>query len=592
MKQNEPGVFKQLRAENQALERVGNPSGRDRGRASRPAGQHVLGAFAVCAAVFGFASVRGSAAELGGAAVGTVPIAATLDQLTQDVASGRAAMIMGWVLAAAFLVMFMQAGFGLVATGLCRAKSAAHVMTMNLMIYGLGMLGFWVCGFALMFGGFAHGPAAIGSQPVLGEGLRALDHEWAPVLFGHRMGLLGGKGFLLDPTHFDASVFALFLFQIVFLNIAASIPTGAMAERWNFRNFMLYGFWAGALPFAIYGNWVWGGGWLAQLGQNFGLGHGHVDFAGSSVVHLCGGMIALAGAFVLGPRLGKYGPSGKPRPIPGHNLVYVMVGTLILAFGWFGMSAGSGLSGPDNRVAVIAFNTMLAAAASGLGAYFTLIFKFGKPDPSILCNGVLAGLVAITAPCAFVSPSGAFIIGAVAGVLVVHAVVFVEGTLRLDDPVGAVSVHGLGGAWGALSVGLFANGAYGAGWGGVHKLFKAGQTFTLLNDGTAAAVAKFREMTGPGAAGGWADVGITGALGPLFGAPVSDWSQLAAQCVGVLTCFVFVGAFAYAWFRLSNSVVRIRSRREDEIAGLDLREMGAECYPDYQLTDKSSPRVS
>ena len=375
MKHNEPGVFKQLRAEIQALERVGNPGGRDREPEWRPAGRRVLGAFAVCAAVFALSLVRGSAAEMDGAAVSTAPAAATLDELTQAVASGRAAMILGWILAAAFLVMFMQAGFGLVATGLCRAKSAAHVMTMNLMVYGLGMLGFWVCGFALMFGGFAHGPTPIGSQLALGEGLRALDHEWAPVMFGHRMGLLGGKGFLLDPTHFGASVFALFLFQVVFLNIAAAIPTGAMAERWNFRNFMLYGFWAGALPFAIYGNWVWGGGWLAQLGQNFGLGHGLVDFAGSLVVHLCGGMIALAGAFVLGPRLASNTPQrAKPRPIPGHNLVYVMLGTLILAFGWFGMNSGSGFSGPDNRVAVIAFNTMLAAAASGLGSYFTLIF--------------------------------------------------------------------------------------------------------------------------------------------------------------------------------------------------------------------------
>ncbi len=494
-----------------------------------------------------------------------------------------------WTLIAGFLAMFMQAGFALMESGLCRAKSTAHVVTMSFMIYGLGMLGFWVCGFAIMFGGYAQGPAPIGWQPSLGQGLMLLNQEWTISLFGHPMGLMGRTGFFLSPAVFDTAIFGLFLFQVMLMTTAATIPTGAMAERWNFNNFMIYGLWVGALPYAFFGNWVWGGGWLAQLGQNFGFGHGHVDFAGSSVVHMCGGMIALAGAAVLGPRLGKYNRDGRPRPMPGHNLVYVIVGTLILAFAWFGLNSGSTLAGANHRIAIIAVNTMLASAAGTLGAYVVMTVKFGKPDPSMLCNGLLAGLVAIAAPCAFVNPTAAAIIGGVAGGVVVFAVLFMEGSLKIDDPVGAVSVHGVSGAWGALSVGLFANGSYGAGWGGVHKLVKDGVLKVVLNQGAASAV-EYNQLAGSG----WSDMGVTGAFGKLFTRDrnvVNDWSQLSAQCVGTLTCLVFVGAFACLWFWISNRLVPLRSRREHEIAGLDLPELGAECYPYYQLTDKGSSRM-
>ncbi len=573
---------------------VGNLARRIQGLATRLLAPRLAGLLLFCSLVLNpaptpaFAADATSSSEIPAASMSAIPVTPRLEDVTRATNANQLSLNLAWILVAAFLVTFMQAGFALLESGLCRAKCAAYVATMNLMIYGLGTVAFWAFGFAFMFGGYANAPTPIGWHPVLGDGLRALDHEWAPVIFGHPMGLIGCKGFFLNPTLFAAAVFALFLFQLVFVNICATIPTGAMAERWSFKNFMLYGLWVGALPIAIFGNWIWGGGWLAQLGQNFGLGHGVVDFAGSTVVHMCGGVIGLVGAFVLGPRLGKYGPNGRPRPIPGHNLVYVVIGTFILAFGWFGMNSGSAFGLAEGHAAVVAVNTMLAGATGALAAYFTMMFKFGKPDPSILCNGLLAGLVAICASCAFVSPVGAFVIGTVAGVLAVHAVIFMEGSLRVDDPVGAVSVHGISGAWGALSVGLFANGSFGAGWGGVHRLVKGGEVFTLVNDGTAAAVAKYREMIGAG----WADVGVTGVLGRLFGAPLSDWSQLAAQCVGVLTCFVFVGAFAFGWFKLSNAVVRMRSRRENEIAGLDLQELGAECYPDYQLTDKSSPRVT
>jgi Amt family ammonium transporter len=513
----------------------------------------------------------------------------TEDELIQNVAHNKISINVTWTLITGFLVMFMQAGFALVETGLCRAKNAAHVMSMNMMIYGLGVLGFWACGFGIMFGGYAQGPVPIGWQPTLGQGLTLLNKEWSPVIFGHHMGLMGQSGFFLNLGVFDTAVFALFMFQVVFMDTAATIPTGAMAERWRFSNFMLYGIWVAALPYAFFGNWVWGGGWLAQLGQNFGLGHGHVDFAGSSVVHMCGGMIALAGVLVLGPRLGKYSRDGHPRPMPGHNLTYVVLGTFILAFGWFGFNSGSSLAGTDNHIAIIAVNTMLSSATGGVAAYVTMMIKFGKPDPSILCNGVLGGLVAITAPCAFVSSSGAVIIGMIAGVLVVYSVLFFEGKLRVDDPVGAISVHGICGAWGALSVGLLANGNYGAGWGGVHKLVKDSLVKVILNDGVQS-VTDYNKLT----SAGWSDMGVTGAFGSLFSRDpnvVNDWSQFAAQCIGTLTCFIFVGAFAYLWFQISNRLVPIRSKREDEIGGLDLPEMGAECYPDYQLNDKGTPRI-
>ena len=513
------------------------------------------------------------------------PAAPTLGEVVQNVAHNKLSINIVWTLVAAFLVMFMQAGFALVETGLCRAKNAAHVMTTNFLIYPLGMLGFWICGFALMFGGYWNGPVPIGWQPAIGQGLQLLNHEFTITLFGKSFGLFGHHGFFLNLGVFDTSILAMFIFQMCFMDTTATIPTGAMAERWSLRNFIVYGFWVGMLPYALFGNWVWGGGWLAQLGQNFGLGHGHVDFAGSSVVHLCGGMIALAGAYVLGPRLGKFGPDGKPRAIPGHNIVYVILGTFILAFGWFGFNAGSTLAGTDHRLAIAAVNTMLAGASGAFISCLAMYKIAGKPDPSMMCNGMLAGLVAITAPCAFVSPNAALLIGGIAGLLVVAAVYFFELTLKLDDPVGALSVHGVNGAWGVLSLGLFANGTYGAGWNGVHKLFKDGVVQIINNDGAAETVKKFNDLV----AAGWTDMGVTGAFGKWFGAATNDWSQLGAQITGTLTCMIFVGLFALAWFKFSNLIFPLRPRPEDEIAGLDVPEMGAEAYPDYQLTDKSSP---
>ena len=509
----------------------------------------------------------------------------TMEELAKNVAHNKVSINIIWTLLCGFLIMFMQAGFALVETGLCRAKNAAHVMGTNFLIYGLGMMGFWICGFGIMFGGYWLGPVPIGWQPPLGQGLALLNVEHTITLFGKPFGIAGGTGFFLNPSVFDTAVMVLFLFQMVFMDTTATIPTGSMAERWNFKNFVFYGFWVGMIPYALYGNWVWGGGWLAQLGMNFGLGHGHVDFAGSSVVHMTGGLIALAGCILIGPRLGKFDQNGNPRAIPAHDIPMVMLGTLILALGWFGFNPGSTLAGTDHRIAVVAVNTMLAGAAASLSTMLVVSLLFGKPDPCMMCNGLLSGLVAITAPCAFVTPLAAVIIGSIAGVIVVYAVLFVERGLKLDDPVGAIAVHLFCGAFGVLCVGLFANGSYGAGWGGVHVLVKDGEIQRIINDATPATLDLYAKLL----ASGWVDQGVTGIFGKAFGGAYNDFSQLGAQVIGALTCVIFIFPLALVWFKLSNFLAPLRSKPEDEVTGLDIPEMGAEAYPDFQNTDRTTP---
>lgn len=443
-----------------------------------------------------------------------------------------------WILVTGFLVMFMQTGFAMVETGFTRAKNAVHTVTMNLVVYGIGVLAYWSVGFAIQAGGAAI-PAVLG-----GDG--GLARELVVPLWGHDWGLAGYSGFFLQGAAYTGPVFAYFLFQMVFMDTAATIPTGALAERWRFAAFCVFSFFVAALIYPLYANWVWGGGWLSQLGAGAGLGHAHVDFAGSSVVHMTGGVIALVSARLLGPRRGKYGPGGRVNAIPGHDIPMAILGTFILAFGWFGFNAGSTLAGSDARIGVIAANTMLAGAAGAVSAMVYMWRRYGSPDPSMVANGMLAGLVAITAPCAFVPAPAAVLIGGVAGLLVCWSVFFVERTLRIDDPVGAISVHGVNGLWGIIALGLFADGSYGDGLNGVSG----------------------------------------GVRGLLYG----DAGQLAAQCVGAIANVVAVGAMAYVAYRVTARITgghRVAPSVEE--AGLDVPEMGVLAYP--EAADLSSATV-
>jgi len=339
---------------------------------------------------------------------------------------------------------------------------------------------------------------------------------------------------------------------MVFMDTTATIPTGAMAERWAWKNFCLYGLWV-ALPYCLYANWLWGGGWLAQGGVNWGLGHGAVDFAGSGVVHGMGGLIGLAGAICMGSRIGKYDSHRRPQAMPGHNVPMVVLGTFILAFGWFGFNPGSTLAGTDLRISFIVVNTMLASVTGAIAAMLTLWSKGLKPDTTMMCNGMLAGLVAITAPSAFVNPMGAAIIGAVAGILVVLSVFFLEAR-GVDDPVGAISVHGTNGLWGVLSVGIFATGEYGAGWNGVVR-----DSMVKL-------------------------YGSDGVRGLLYG----DFSQFIMQIIDCVVLAAFALTMAFVWFKVSDLITPLRVSKETEIEGLDGPEMGVLGYPDFQLHPSAS----
>ncbi len=435
-------------------------------------------------------------------------------------------MNLAWTLLAAFLVMFMQLGFAMVETGFTRAKNAVHTMAMNFVVYAVGLVGFWLTGYALEMGGVA-------GWPTLGPPT-APHAEIGFHLGSHFFGLLGATKFALVDVAQDPPSLAMFLFSAVFMDTAATIPTGAMAERWKFASFVAYAFFMSMVLFPLYANWVWGGGWLSTLGTSFGLGHGHVDFAGSSVVHMTGGVTALAGVLVLGPRLGKFRKDGTVGMIMGHDLPMTVMGTIVLAFGWFGFNAGCTLAASDARIAVIAVNTAIASATGALTGLFYVWQKHRRPDVAMACNGMLGGLVAITASCAFVTPAAAGLVGVVAGLLVSVAVGGLE-RLRIDDPVGAIAVHGVCGAWGALALGLFADGSYGEGWNGVP--------------------------------------------GPVRGLLFGDPSQLAAQAIGVVANAVVVFGLAYGFFRALERLLGNRVDPEIESTGLDDLEMGADAYP-------------
>jgi Amt family ammonium transporter len=402
-----------------------------------------------------------------------------------------------WVLLSAALVFFMQAGFAMLTAGFCRAKNTANLMMKNLMDFAMTSLAFMVMGFAIMFG-------------------------------ADKAGIIGTTGWFLSGEAYDVGTYLLFMFQVVFAATAATIVAGAVAERLKWKAYFIYSIVVGAIIYPIYGHWVWGGGWLSTLP----FGAGHIDFAGSGVVHLIGGTVGLAGAMVLGPRFGKY-VNGKPRAIPGHSIALAALGAFILWFGWFGFNGGSTLSAHDLRISVVLVNTSMSASAGAFAAMLFTWIRHKKPDVGMAINGALAGLVGITAPCAFVEAWAAVVIGLVAGVLVILSVYFLDNR-GVDDPVGAVSVHATGGVWGLLSVGLFADGTYG-------------------------------DVTGLFFGGGW--------------------GQLASQAIGAVVAIAWAFTLGYALFKILDKVIGIRVSPQEELAGLDISEHGTKAYPNFPYVE-------
>ncbi|MGD8770872.1 MAG: ammonium transporter [Desulfobacterales bacterium] len=394
-----------------------------------------------------------------------------------------------WTLIAAALVFFMQAGFALVECGFTRAKNAINIMMKNLMDFSMGSLAFWAVGFGIMFG-------------------------------ATKTGWFGTSGFFLSDFKLggDPWVLAFWMFQVVFCATAATIVSGAMAERTKFIGYLTYSIIISALIYPVFGSWAWGSlfngnGWLEGLG--------FIDFAGSTVVHSVGGWAALAGAMVLGPRMGKYTKDGTIKPILGHNIPLAALGVFILWIGWFGFNPGS-TTAANKDIAMIFVNTNLAAAAGAVFAMFTSWIKFGKPEISMSLNGALAGLVAITSPCATVTPMSSVIIGAAAGVIVVLSVLFFD-RIRIDDPVGAISVHGVCGAWGTLAAGIFNIG------------------------GTSVKI-------------------------------------IGVQLLGIGACFVWTFSMAFIMFKLIEKTIGLRVSAEEELEGLDFFEHGGNAYPDFDVS--------
>lgn len=423
------------------------------------------------------------------------------ETFTDSIEGLKHAVNFTWVLICSFLVFFMQAGFVLL-TGFLRRKHTLNYMTMCFGDVCFGALAFWLFGFALMFGGSQLVPGLEGGN-------------W----------FVGYSGFLLLGDSYDVQTAAAWLFQMMFAAAAATIIAGAVSERVKFQAFLIYTFIVTAVIYPIYGHWMWGGGWLATIP----FGTGARDFAGSGVVHAVGGLLALIGAWQVGPRVGKY-QNGKPVAIPGHNLVYVVIGTLLLIFGWFGFNAGSTLAATDLRISIIATNTFLSAAMGGLAMLYYTYFATGKADIQMACNGSLAGCVAITASSAYVPFWAAVVIGIIAAFIMRGSVYFVEAILKIDDPVGAVSVHGANGLWGLLSVGVFADGTY----GGVNGL-------------------------------------ITGHGGQLF-----------AQFIACITAIAWCFSLGLGMFLAIKYTIGLRVPPQAEVEGMDVYGHGTECYPGYR----------
>src|ERR1700677_4018131 len=462
-------------------------------------------------------------------------------KLADGVGHTRIATNFSWTLLTGYLVLFMQAGFALLTCGLVRKKNAAHLMMLNFAAYVFAFLAYYAVGYAFQFGAVAvnASPTNLGGAPTLNHFLIG-SGQW---------GFLGGKGFFLSGPAYDASSNCLTLFEVVFMETAGYIIVGAICERITFWAFLICELFIGAILYPIAGCWTWGGGWLSQVGSTLNLGHGYVDFAGSTVVHAVGGFCAMALAIILGPRLGKYGSGGKIRVFPAHNGVYWVTGTFILLFGWMGFNPGSTLGATDLRISVVAVNTNLAAVAGSAVAMLLWYFMFGKADITMACNGMLGGFGAITPPGAFVSPTSAVAIGILAGCVVCFGVLLNDRVLKIDDPCGAISVHGYCGWLGAVCVGIFADGTYGTGWNGIGAA-------TYL---------------------GHAGMGVTGLLH-------GDTRQFVCQLMGASIYAFWAFGATYAVFWVVNKVKSMRVVPECEEEGLDVPEFGMLGYPEDAVT--------
>jgi len=430
-----------------------------------------------------------------------------------DLAQTKVALDTLWVVVAACLVFFMNAGFAMLETGLCQAKNAVNILAKNFIVFAVSSIAFWVIGFGLMFG---DGTSLVGLSGFM---LGGADNS--PATGDAYQGVFASLNWTGVPLA------AKFFFQLVFAGTAATIVSGVVAERIKFLSFILFSFFLVALIYPVGGHWAWGGGWLGTAGFK--------DFAGSTVVHSVGGWAALTGVMILGPRIGKYSSTGKVQPIPGHNMSFATLGTLILWLGWFGFNPGSTMAADVAAITTVALNTNMAAAGGCLAATAVAWIVLGKPDLSMILNGTLAGLVAITAPCAFVSLGSSVIIGLLAGVLVVFAVLFFD-RVKLDDPVGALSVHLVNGAFGTLAVGLFAT---------------DGGLFT---------------------GGGFA--------------------LTLTQIKGIVAVGAFTAvASAVVWYALKVTI-GIRVTPEEEREGLDTGEHGMEAYPGFTAAPSGALQMS
>ncbi|OGQ51987.1 MAG: ammonia permease [Deltaproteobacteria bacterium RIFCSPLOWO2_02_FULL_53_8] len=442
-----------------------------------------------------------------GSGTAIAQLAQEASKLDEVVSVNKVALDTIWVLVAAFLVFWMNAGFALVESGLCRAKNTVNILAKNFVVFAIASIAFYIIGWGLMFG---DGNGFMGTQGVF-------------MLFGADNSPATGdayKGVYSAMNWTGVPLNAKFFFQLVFAGTAATIVSGAVAERIRFLSFIVFSFLIVGILYPVVGHWIWGGGWLAKAGM--------FDFAGSTVVHSVGGWAALAGVIVLGPRIGKYGKNGKINPIPGHNMSTATLGALILWLGWFGFNPGSTMAADADAIARIALTTNTAAAAATLTATLTAWLLIGKPDLSMILNGTLAGLVAITASCAYVSVPSSLIIGLIAGVLVVLAVVKFD-KLRLDDPVGALSVHLVNGVFGTLALGFFAE-----------------------------------DRFMPGTTGD----------GLIFGGT----KLITSQIIGVVGVGVFTFAVSIIIWYIIKALIGLRVSEEEEIIGLDICEHGSEAY--------------